>query len=70
MGRGVNQIKHSTRDMSTYCTRPSLSAGVSLIILVTKIPGSPSTWGLSDPPVMLSPRPPLSPCEGRLDHHV
>ena len=62
--RGINKVNHSMRHMSTYWTRPSLSAGVSSIILVTKIPGSPSMWGLSDPPAMLRPRPPFSPCEG------
>ena len=70
IGKRLNNVKHSMRHMSTctYCTRPSLSAGVSSIILVTKIPGSPSMWGLSDPPAMLRPRPPFSPCEGTLDH--
>jgi len=49
-------------EAATYISWPFLSAGVSWMILVMKMQGSPSTCGLSDPPAMLRPRPPLVPC--------
>ena len=44
----------------TYCSLPSCSAGVFGINLVTKMPLSSLTWGLSFPPAILTPRLPLS----------
>ena len=47
----------TSRSLSPTLSLPSRAAAPSPLILVTKILGSPGTYGLSLPPRMLKPRP-------------